>query len=124
MDLKVAKQKTGWYTKKKLTEMLLKKREKFLEQLETAQSLFLSEIKEIPPMPKTHPADCDRQSVSINGVRIIKLQKCLEKFDQAITKVEQGTYGICTSCVEPISLGRLQAVPFAQLCVPCKNGMK
>jgi DnaK suppressor protein len=122
MDLKVAKQKNGRYMKKQLIQMLLQKREEFQQQLKATEDLFRREIKEIPPTPKTHPADSDRQ-VSINGVRIIKLQKCLEKFDQALVRVEQGTYDFCPSCGDTIPIGRLNAVSFAKLCAPCKNGM-
>lgn len=39
---------------------------------------------------------------------------------RALRKMELGTYGICESCREPISDERLEALPWAALCVPCK----
>ena len=40
--------------------------------------------------------------------------------DYALAKFEQGTYGICESCGQPIDLGRLEALPQATLCMECK----
>jgi RNA polymerase-binding protein DksA len=40
--------------------------------------------------------------------------------DYALSKFEQGTYGICESCGQPIDLGRLEALPQATLCMECK----
>lgn len=36
-------------------------------------------------------------------------------------RLEQGGYGICESCGEPIGKFRLQAAPRATLCVTCKQ---
>lgn len=45
----------------------------------------------------------------------------LKKIDAALEKIQQGTYGACESCGEPISFARLQARPVAQLCIDCKT---
>ena len=39
--------------------------------------------------------------------------------DQALERIEDGTYGRCVSCGNLIPDDRLQAVPWAALCVPC-----
>jgi DnaK suppressor protein len=41
------------------------------------------------------------------------------EIDQALERIDAGTYGCCVSCGEPIPAERLQAVPWAALCVPC-----
>jgi RNA polymerase-binding transcription factor DksA len=38
----------------------------------------------------------------------------------ALERLDDGTYGICESCGNPIGKLRLQAAPRATLCVPCK----
>lgn len=43
----------------------------------------------------------------------------LQRFDDALARVDAGTYGICTRCGKPIPAGRLEVRPFAELCVPC-----
>ena len=43
----------------------------------------------------------------------------LESVDDALARIEDGTYGICTRCGEPIAAGRLEARPTATTCVGC-----
>jgi DnaK suppressor protein len=45
-----------------------------------------------------------------------------EEIDEALAKIEIGTYGICERCGKPIAKERLKWVPQARLCVPCKSG--
>jgi DnaK suppressor protein len=44
------------------------------------------------------------------------------EIDRALDKIENGTYGLCEQCGEPIPDARLQALPQAALCVACKSG--
>ncbi len=46
----------------------------------------------------------------------------VEEIDRALVKIEQGTYGICEKCGEPIKKARLKALPYAALCISCKSG--
>jgi DnaK suppressor protein len=39
----------------------------------------------------------------------------------ALARIDDGSYGICTSCGQPIGKARLQAFPRATLCVACKQ---
>ena len=45
----------------------------------------------------------------------------LKKINEAIQRIEHGTYGQCESCEEPIELRRLQARPTTTLCIACKE---
>lgn len=47
--------------------------------------------------------------------------KYLNHLEDALLKVEAGTYGICTSCKELIPKARLEAVPTAKMCIECKT---
>jgi DnaK suppressor protein len=42
--------------------------------------------------------------------------------DEALAKIEAGTYGVCDKCGEQIPKERLKALPHAALCVRCKSG--
>jgi DnaK suppressor protein len=44
------------------------------------------------------------------------------EIDRALAKIEAGTYGFCEQCGQPIPDARLQALPYAALCVSCKSG--
>jgi DnaK suppressor protein len=39
----------------------------------------------------------------------------------ALRRMEDGTYGTCLACEDPISVKRLQAVPWAELCLDCQE---
>ena len=45
----------------------------------------------------------------------------LGEIEAALTRIEVGTYGICTNCGEPIPAERLEAVPWATTCIDCKR---
>jgi RNA polymerase-binding transcription factor DksA len=46
----------------------------------------------------------------------------VEEIDDALRKLDRKTYGGCERCFRPIPKARLQALPFARLCVACKSG--
>ena len=41
--------------------------------------------------------------------------------EEALRRIESGTYGLCAQCYKPISATRLKAVPHARLCIKCKE---
>ncbi|OGW38777.1 MAG: hypothetical protein A2Y97_01050 [Nitrospirae bacterium RBG_13_39_12] len=45
----------------------------------------------------------------------------LHKIDEALRKLEEGTYGKCEDCGEEISQERLKIIPFAIYCIDCKE---
>jgi DnaK suppressor protein len=44
----------------------------------------------------------------------------LQAIEDALERIEEGSYGICESCEAEIAEGRLQAMPFTRLCVQCQ----
>ena len=49
--------------------------------------------------------------------------KLLREISDALHRIEHGTYGVCLECEEPISVKRLEAVPWARYCVTCQEGI-
>ena len=45
----------------------------------------------------------------------------LKAINEALQRINEGTYGVCAECEKPISPKRLQAVPWAKFCVPCQE---
>ena len=45
----------------------------------------------------------------------------LGQTERALAKIEDGSYGVCESCGNPIGKARLQAFPRATLCMTCKQ---
>ncbi|HEX9357880.1 MAG TPA: TraR/DksA family transcriptional regulator [Streptosporangiaceae bacterium] len=48
-------------------------------------------------------------------------RELLAQTERVLSKIEDGSYGVCESCDEPIGKARLQAFPRATLCVACKQ---
>jgi DnaK suppressor protein len=47
------------------------------------------------------------------------LEAGLERTDRALAKLDEGSYGICDNCGQPIPERRLEAMPDSVLCVAC-----
>ena len=48
----------------------------------------------------------------------------LNEINEALRRLEEGSYGYCEECGERIGIGRLKAMPFTQLCVECKSRLE
>jgi len=46
-------------------------------------------------------------------------QTMVMQIDAALGRIEQGSYGVCSACHEPIQPERLKAVPFVEMCISC-----
>lgn len=49
------------------------------------------------------------------------LYETVKEIDQALERIDDGSYGRCARCREPIPAGRLEVLPWADLCVPCSG---
>jgi DnaK suppressor protein len=47
--------------------------------------------------------------------------KILQAIEEALARLEKGTYGTCRDCGEPISPARLSAIPWTRVCITCKE---
>jgi RNA polymerase-binding protein DksA len=47
--------------------------------------------------------------------------KIIYELNEALKKLEEGTYGICEECNNPIPKTRLKAIPYARLCIKCQQ---
>ena len=45
----------------------------------------------------------------------------LREIDEALERIENGTFGVCDLCSKPLTKGRLTAQPHARSCVSCLN---
>jgi DnaK suppressor protein len=50
-----------------------------------------------------------------------RARELLELSERALARMDEGTFGVCRSCGQPIGKARLQAFPRATLCVTCKQ---
>jgi RNA polymerase-binding protein DksA len=48
-------------------------------------------------------------------------ERLLEAIDAALTRIDDGTYGICSACGQPVGEERLEALPWTTQCIDCKR---
>ena len=61
--------------------------------------------------------DIDRKMIEVLGAQELKRLKLI---DSALTRIEQGKYGLCMKCSKRIPQDRLEAIPYALMCIECK----
>ncbi|GHU22408.1 RNA polymerase-binding transcription factor DksA [Spirochaetia bacterium] len=62
--------------------------------------------------------DIDRKMIEAIGSQEVKRLKLI---DSALTRIQQGRYGLCIQCGKGIPQDRLEAIPYALMCVECKT---
>jgi RNA polymerase-binding protein DksA len=62
--------------------------------------------------------DIDRKMIEALGSQELKRLKLI---DSALTRIQQGKYGLCVKCGKRIPLDRLEAIPYALMCIDCKT---
>jgi DnaK suppressor protein len=45
----------------------------------------------------------------------------IREIDEALERIQDGSFGLCEDCGQAIPEGRLEAIPYARLCIPCKT---
>src|ERR1700676_567433 len=74
----------------------------------------------------TRQGDIADQASGNNEVHIqLKVKqtdaKVLQAIEEALWRIEKGTYGVCRDCGEPIAPARLNAIPWTRVCITCKE---
>ena len=92
--------------------------------LERERAVVLSRIEALEQ--NSHDFELESDGVPPSGFEreqaISKvLDSRLSDIDNALAKLDSGTYGVCTDCTKPIPPRRLEALPFATLCVACQS---
>lgn len=80
-------------------------------------------IKEEGVGYSTHPAD--EGTLAFDQARDLAVQTnaqhTLRMIEDALARVENGTYGLCVDCGAEIDAARLEAIPYAALCLKCQS---
>jgi DnaK suppressor protein len=102
-----------------IKKKLLKQREELLTEAGQTLNSKISTEKESFPDPT------DQAVAELDNNFLLRLrgreQKLLKKIDEAISRIDTGTYGVCESCGGEISVKRLEARPVTTLCIECKT---
>lgn len=106
-----------------LRKMLMVKRQEIIQEIQEdlGNSLTADQQRRLESgMDSGDQAlmDLDREL----GISLLEMRnRKRQLIDEALLRVKDGTYGICAECEIDISEKRLEAVPFAKLCVECQS---
>jgi len=71
------------------------------------------------------PESIDRAAVASDRNFYLRLKsregKLIQKIEKTLDRIEDGSYGICETCGEDISVKRLKARPVTEQCIECKT---
>lgn len=95
--------------------------------LQTEYARLKEELQHQEVLTQDHPATgnhmADDASEVFEQTKNLALQRHLEEMlrqvEHAMQRIERGTYGQCEKCNARIDPERLQALPYATLCLPC-----
>jgi DnaK suppressor protein len=106
-----------------LHKMLIGKRQEIIKEIEESLGQSLTEdqqrrLESARDVGDQALMDLEREL----GISLMEMRnRRRQSIDEALTRLHEGTYGICAECGIEISEKRLQAVPFAKLCVECQS---
>lgn len=86
---------------------------------ETDETRTLLEEKHIEADPIDSAINIANQNLELRTKD--RARKLIHKIDQAIERIDDGTYGYCEETGEPIGLKRLEARPIATLCIEAQE---
>ena len=104
----------------KMKELLLAEKKDIVSTLmqNSADFKHIVETMETKDVVDIASDDIDRKMIETIGTQQMNR---LNLIDNALSRIEQGRYGLCMKCNKPIPTPRLEAIPFAVLCIDCKS---
>ncbi len=102
--------------------------DEFKSILESRRNELLGRLERIedqldePVAPDFEDAATEHEDDEVLEAQGNQAQSELASIEAALSRIENGRFGICLSCGEPISQERLLAVPFATKCRNCMEG--
>ncbi|NBX93464.1 MAG: conjugal transfer protein TraR [Proteobacteria bacterium] len=103
----------------RFTVLLKEEKARILNQLEKTKKADLTLKTE------DLPDEVDLASSELNQSMSLRIRdrerELVLRIEEALVKIENGTYGLCEMCEEPIEVKRLEAQPIAEMCIRCKE---
>jgi len=110
----------------KLRRLLEEERETYLRQARdlAAEAEALASERE-PGDTQFDEESGEGDTLNVERERDLALSasanQAVEEIDRALRRMDIGTYGVCERCGKKIAVARLEALPFAALCIECKS---
>ena len=105
---------------KKMEKALLEYKSEIMDNLIANNNDFKEIVEGLDPKDLADIAsdDIDRRMIETLGSQELKR---LHLIDSALSRINEGKYGYCIKCGKLIPQDRLEAIPFAIMCIECKS---
>lgn len=107
------------------TRELERIRQQLLEERAALLKLFHHEVEESRQLEETVEDPIDQATTSYQRDLALTFSSSdyerLAAIEDAIERLDAGTYGVCGTCGEKIAEARLKALPWTQFCVSCQE---
>jgi RNA polymerase-binding protein DksA len=99
---------------------LIKMKEELLHTLLSENADFKALVDDMDPKDLVDIAsdDIDRKTLEVLSAQDIKRLRLIEA---ALSRIENGRFGLCMNCGKKIPQERLTAIPYAVMCIDCKT---
>lgn len=102
---------------------------RFKEQLEAMKAGINTDVEQTLNEMTSHtgniPDPNDRATMESDRSFELRIRgrerKLMDKVEEALARIDDGTFGVCAGCGEEITVKRLQARPVAKYCIDCKT---
>jgi len=101
----------------------------FREQLEAMKADINTDVEQTLNEMTSHtgniPDPNDRATMESDRSFELRIRgrerKLMDKVEEALARIDDGSFGVCAGCGEEIAVKRLQARPVAKYCIDCKT---
>lgn len=107
----------------RLRQLLLARRQEIQRQIDELLAQHRSDQTQLREESVADTEDLStRDSVSHQQLSILEVRNQMRlQVEAALQRLDEGTYGLCEDCRQPINEERLKAMPFARRCIDCQR---
>src|SRR5512136_2483888 len=105
---------------RKMRNNLLALKKEILRNLASESEDFRTIIEDMDPKDLADVAADDIDRKTLEALGSVELRR-LQLIESALSRVENKKYGLCAKCGKKIPRERLEAIPYAMMCINCKS---
>src|SRR5215217_3050932 len=90
------------------------------EELDQQRRFRSEQLEELALEAAEGVATADQNRLQVTHALTLAAEWALSEIESALQRLDEGSYGICERCAEPIPWERLEVLPMSRLCTPCQ----
>lgn len=106
-------------------QRLVELRDRLIQAVDSSEhTLRANRAADGDSMLPTHPADQAVEGLDEENAIVAAEERLLDEVQDALERIQAGTFGNCEECGRPITTERLEAVPYAARCMACATRLE